>query len=147
MKAATFARVAAGALLAALTATAGPAQPPGPEAIPGPLRRYVPSNLHGYFVAFLIAPAQPRPISVELFARHEAYLRRQFEAGAFHVAGPMTDEGAIRGLFIVSAPTREAARALVAGDPIVGEGGYTVEVRSAMFPDLSAVRVEYPPAH
>jgi len=133
-------------LLAALAAgsAASAAQPPGPETIPAPMRPYVPTNLRGYFIVFLIAPAQPRPISLDLFARHEAYIRRQFEAGAFHVAGPLTDTGQIRGLFIVSAPTREAALALVAGDPIVPEGGFTMEAHSALFPDLSSVRPEYP---
>ena len=132
-------------LLAALAAGNGQAasQPPGP-AIPAPMRPYVPSNLTGYFVVFLTAPAQARPISLELFIRHEAYIRRQFEAGTFHVAGPLTDNGAIRGLVIVSAPSREAALALVAADPLVPEGGFTVEAHPAMFPDLSAVRAEYP---
>src|SRR5689334_20103272 len=111
-------------LLAALAAGSAPtmAQPPDPAAIPAPMRPYVPTNLRGYFVVFLMAPAQPRPIGLDLFVRHEAYLRRQFEAGNFHVAGPLMDNGAIRGLFIVSAPTREAAAALVAGDPLVPEG-------------------------
>ena len=132
-------------LLAALGAGGAPAtaQPPDPAAIPAPMRPYVPTNLKGYFVVFLMAPAQPRPIGLDLFVRHEAYLRRQFEAGAFHVAGPLMDNGAIRGLFIVSAPTREAAAALVAGDPLVPEGGYTVEAHPALFTDLSAVRAEY----
>lgn len=133
-------------LLAALAAAgAAQAQPPDPATIPPPMRPYAPSNLRGYFVAFLMAPPQARPMSLELFIRHEAYIRRQFEAGAFHVAGPLTDNGPIRGLFIVSAPNREAALAMVAADPIVREAGYTVEVHPAMFPDLSGVRVEYPP--
>jgi uncharacterized protein YciI len=134
-------------LLAALAAGSAPsaAQPPGPESIPAPMRPYVPTNLTGYFVVFLIAPAQARPIGLDLFIRHEAYLRRQFEAGAFHLAGPLTDNGRIRGLFVVSAPTAEAAAALVAGDPIVPEGGFTVEAHPAMFPDLSSIRPEYAP--
>ena len=146
MSAASRGRAPLCLLLAALAAGGAPsaAQPPGPENIPAPLRPYVPTNLRGYFVVFLMAPAQPRPISPDLFARHEAYIRRQFEAGAFHVAGPLTDTGQIRGLFIVSAPTREAALALVAGDPIVPEGGFTMEAHSALFPDLSSVRPEYP---
>ena len=146
MSAAARGRAPLGLLLAALAAGGAPsaAQPPGPETIPAPMRPYVPTNLRGYFIVFLMAPAQRRPISLELFARHEAYIRRQFEAGAFHVAGPLTDNGAISGLFIASAPTREAALALVAGDPIVPEGGFTMEAHPALFPDLSSVRPEYP---
>ena len=148
MSAASRGRAPLCLLLAALGANGGApaaAQPPGPETIPAPMRPYVPTNLRGYFIVFLMAPAQPRPIGLDLFIRHEAYLRRQFEAGTFQVAGPLMDNGAIRGLFIVSAPTRKAAAALVAGDPLVPEGGFTVEAHPAMFPDLSAVRAEYPP--
>jgi uncharacterized protein YciI len=147
MSAASRRRIPLCLLLAALAAGGGgpaAAQPPGPETIPAPMRPYVPTNLRGYFIVFLMAPAQPRPIGLDLFARHEAYIRRQFEAGAFRVAGPLMDNGRIRGLYIVSAPTREAALALVGGDPIVPEGGFTMEAHPALFPDLSSVRPEYP---
>ena len=133
-------------MLAALGAGAAPAQPPSPASIPAELRPYAPSNLVGYFGALLMAPAQPRPATRELFIRHQAYVRRQFEAGVYHLAGPLTDGGPIQGIVIVSAPTREAALAIISADPMVLEGGFTVEMHPAIFPDLSAVRVEYPPA-
>ena len=137
-------------LLAALAvfgaAAAAPAQPPYPAAIPADIQPYVPRNIGNYFVGFLVSPAQPRPMARELFVRHQAYLRRQFEAGVYRVGGPLTDGGHIRGMVILAAPTEEAARAILAGDPAVQEGVFAVELHPAMFPDLSALRVEYPAA-
>ena len=134
------------ALIALAAAGIAPAQPPSPAAIPAEFRAYVPSNLAGYFLAFLMAPAERRPMTRELFIRHQAYIRHQFEAGAYRLAGPLTDGGAIAGIVVVSAPTREAALALVSADPAVQEGGFRIELHTALFPDLSAVRAEYPPS-
>ena len=146
MKAAMLRRVTCRLLLAALAAGAAPAQPPpGQAEIPAPMRPYVPSNLGAYFIGFLVARADAPPMTHELFIRHQAYIRRQFEAGVYHLAGPLTDSSHIAGIVILSAPTREAALAIVAADPAAQAGRFTVEVHPALFPDLSAVRVEYPP--
>jgi uncharacterized protein YciI len=98
-----------------------------------------------YFVGLLVSPDRPRPMIRDLFIRHQAYLRRQFEAGVYRVAGPFTDGGRIHGMVILSARSAEGARAIVAADPAVQEGAMAVEVHPAMFPDLSALRVDYPP--
>lgn len=135
------------AALAAGASAAAPAQPPpGPAIIPAELRPYAPSNLTGYFVGFLVARPGAPPVTGELFIRHQAYVRHQFEAGLYHLAGPLTDGGQVRGLVVVSAPTREAARALIAADPLVEAGLFTVEMHTGLFPDLSPIHVEYPPA-
>ncbi len=126
--------------------TAAPAQPPYPATIPAEMLPFVPRNMGVYHVGFLVAPAQPRPMTHDLFVRHQAYIRRQFEAGVYHMAGPLTDGGRIRGMVILSAPSAEAAEAIVAADPAVREGVFAVEMHPAMFPDLSGIRVEYPPA-
>lgn len=136
-----------GPVLAALAAAQAPAQPPGPPAIPAEIQPYVPRNMAVYFVGLLVAPAEPRPMSRELFIRHQAYLRRQFEAGIYRLARPLTDGGHVHGMVILTAPSREGALAILAGDPAVQAGVFTVEVHPAMFPDLSALRVEYPPAN
>jgi uncharacterized protein YciI len=148
MSAATPGRAPFRLLLAALAGGGGaaPAQPPpGPTAIPAEMRPYVPSNLRAYFVGFLVARPEAPPMTRELFIRHQAYIRRQFEAGVYRLAGPLTDSSHIGGIVVVSAPTREAALAIVAADPAAQAGLFAAEVHPALFPDLSAVRVEYPP--
>jgi uncharacterized protein YciI len=131
--------------LAALCACVAPpvaAQPPG---IPPDLLPYIPRNVGSYFVGFLVSAEHPQPMSRELFIRHQNYMRTQFEAGVYHLAGPMTDNGRIHGMVILSAPDADAARAIVAADPAVQAGAMAVEVHPAMFPDLSGLRVEYSP--
>lgn len=130
------------AALCACTVLPAAAQPPG---IPPELLPYIPRNVGPYFVGFLVSPEQPRPMSRELFIRHQNYMRTQFEAGVYRLVGPFTDGGRIRGMVILSAPDAEAARAIVAADPSVQAGAMAVEVHPAMFPDLSSLRVEYPP--
>ena len=133
-------------LLAALGASSlalpAAAQPPG---IPPELLPYIPRNVGPYFVGLLVSAEHPQPMSRELFIRHQNYMRTQFEAGVYRLAGPMTDGGRIHGMVILSAPNAEAARAVVAADPAVQAGAMAVEVHPAMFPDLSGLRVEYPP--
>ena len=129
------------ALGAANLALSARAQPP---AIPPELRPYVPQHMASYFVGFLVSPEQPRPMSRALFIRHQAYLRGRFEAGVYRLAGPFTDGERIHGMVILSARSAEEARAIVAADPAVQEGAMAVEVHPAMFPDLSALRVDYP---
>ena len=131
-----LAAVAAVALAAAAMAQ--------PAALPPEVAAHVPANVETYFVAFLVTPAEPRPMSFDLFVRHQAHIRRQYEAGAYRLVGPFTDEDRVRGLVIVSAPSAEQARAIVAADPAVQEGALAVEIHPAMFPSLSSLRIEYP---
>ena len=134
------------AVLAGACAMSASAQAPGPETIPPPFLPYVPTNLHGYYVALLTGSGNGHQITPELFIRHEAYLRRQFETGVLRLAGPFTDRGNVHGIFVLSAATQEAANAIVAADPVVQDLGFTVEMHSALLPDLAPVRAEYPPA-
>ena len=122
-----------------------PAQPQPAAAFPPEVAAHVPRNLRSYFVALLINQPEPRAMSQEIFVRHMDYVRSQFEAGVYRVAGPFEDGGRIRGIFILSAGSIEQARAIVAADPAVQANLFTVEIHPATFPDLSALRVEYPP--
>jgi uncharacterized protein YciI len=115
-----------------------------PPAIPPAVAPHIPKNVRPYFLAFFVNPAKPREMPFDLFVRHQAYMRRQFESGVYHLAGPLTDEGRIRGVMILSAPSAEAARAIVAADPAVQEGVMAVEIHPAMLPSLDALEVEYP---
>ena len=79
----------------------------------------------------------------EVFRAHQDYMRSQVEAGRYKVMGPLEDNSEIRGIVILEAATLEAARALVAGDPAVRGGVFTIEVYPAILPDLSPVVVQY----
>ncbi len=63
----------------------------------------------------------------ELFAGHFANMTRLAEQGALVLAGPLDGDGGKRGLFILNAPSVDAAREMVAGDPAVEAGIFTAE--------------------
>ena len=122
----------------------GPALAAPSPAIPPEVAAHIPRNVEPYYIAFLVSPAEAEEMPFDLFVRHQAYLRRQFEAGVYRLAGPMMDEGRFRGTLILSAASAEQARAIVEADPAVREGVFSVEVHPAMFPSLATLRVEYP---
>ncbi len=122
--------------LGAVAQQAGP--PPGLE---------IPTNLKSYFVVFYLKNANSEKAhdDLELMKKHTHYVRGLTENGKIVMAGPYTDEGRIAGMFILTAQSADDAKNVVSGDPIVTDHMVDVEVHSAMLPDLSAVKVVYPP--
>ena len=59
---------------------------------------------------------------------HLAHIRRMFEAGDLVIAGPFTDDGDLRGVFLFQTETLEEAQALAASDPAVKAGRLVVEI-------------------
>ena len=113
--------------------------------VPPEIAAHVPTNLKSYFIAFKVDPEVSKEMPHELFVRHQAYLRSQVDAGVIHLVGPLTDRGRIRGVSILSAPSLEEARRIAEGDPAVQEKVLAVEVHPAVFPDLSSLKIVYPP--
>ena len=134
--------------LAGLALSAGPvaAQAPAAPPFPPDVAAQIPPNLRGYFLAFLVGPPETGSLPHDVFLGHLRYIRRQIEAGVYHLVGPFTDQGRIKGIIILSAASIEEARTIVAGDPSVQARLLDVEVHPALFPDLSSLRVEFPPA-
>ncbi len=79
----------------------------------------------------------------ELPVQQLAFLRVQFEAGVYRVAGPITDGGEFSAMAILEAESLEAAKAIAEQDPAVIAKRLLVEVRPVLLPALDAVRVEY----
>lgn len=113
--------------------------------LPPEIAAHVPKNLRSYFVGFVVTPSIPRRMTNEIFVRHQAYIRKQIEAGVYHLVGPLTDGGRVRGLTILSASSIEDARAIVEADPAVQEHILDVEIHPAMLPSLASLKIEYPP--
>ena len=138
----------ASALSAAAMADGAASAPPLSDgidvAIPAEVEPYVPANLRGYFLVFMVTPREPKPMSEELFVRHQAYIRRQIEAGVFKIVGPISNGGRLRGMKIVNAASIEDARKIAAGDPAVQEKVVDVEVYAVTLPSLATLRIEYP---
>jgi uncharacterized protein YciI len=114
-----------------------------PAEVPPEIAALVPKNLRNYFLVFVVTPPQPKPMSGELFVRHQAYLRKQVEAGAIRLVGPVTNGNRIRGIKIISAASIDEARKIAEGDPAVQEDVLDVEVHPVTLPSLATLKIEY----
>jgi uncharacterized protein YciI len=75
--------------------------------------------------------------------KHLAFLRQNIEAGRFLLAGPLTDDGYIRGLILVASASTEDARSLMAGDPAVQAGRFSIEAHPLLWPEIGSALVKY----
>lgn len=126
-------------LLFGLSAVAQQAAPPSDIDIP--------SNLKPYYIVFYVTNANSAKSheNPELMKKHLEFVRGLSESRRIALAGPFTDNGKIGGMFILSAKSAEDARNVVSNDPIVSSHSVDVEVHSAMLPDLSPLKIVYPP--
>ncbi len=118
-----------------------------PQADKLPTGPDIPDNMKQYFVVFLVGaekspPKEPDPAVLKA---HLATVRANIQAGKYILAGPFIDHQRIDGMFIVNAASRDEALQLVSADPIVKAGLAKVEMHPAMLPDLSSLKVTYPP--
>jgi len=64
----------------------------------------------------------------EIQAGHMANIQRMAQAGALVIAGPMADDGALRGVFVFRAGDPERIREMVAQDPAIEAGRLGMEL-------------------
>lgn len=131
--------------VAVASASSAQAQTAPAVTVPAEIAAHVPADLRSYFVGFKVNPAVPREMPHELFVRHQAYIRQKVAEGVYHLVGPFTDGGRIRGMTILSAPSLEEAKRIIEGDPAVQEKVFAVEVHPAIFPNLGSLKIAYPP--
>lgn len=84
-----------------------------------------------YYLVLLKAGENRRQDSARVAAlqkEHLAHLSRMAEEGFISLAGPIGDEGPIRGIVIYNTPTLREADSLANLDPMVREGRLEVEV-------------------
>ncbi len=66
--------------------------------------------------------------TVELHQKHIAYVTSLLASGKAIIAGPLTDDGEIRGLYILRAQSAQEAKAWANADPAVASGHLVVEM-------------------
>ncbi len=112
-----------------------------------PRMKDIPRDLEAYFIGFLMKGERwddtQGAEAAELMPRHLAFMRKQIEAGRYLLAGPITDEGPVVGILVISAKTSSEALAIVAADPGVQAGRLKVEVHPAFLPSLKDLRINY----
>lgn len=68
------------------------------------------------------------PERAEILAQHLAYVISLLESGKTVIGGPLTDDGEIRGLYVLRAKSAGEAREWADADPAVKAGHFSVEM-------------------
>jgi uncharacterized protein YciI len=121
--------LAAGAMTIALVWAALPSRAQDkPEGMPEMTTYYFGMLLPGE--KYTSGPVTPE--RAELQKQHLAHMKKMHMAGRLVIAGPLVDDGTIRGLVVYKAASIEEARAWAEADPAVKAGRLKVEMHPWM---------------
>lgn len=85
-----------------------------------------------YYVAFLYRGPNWTPQqtgeTTKIQQEHLAHIQKMADSGKLVVAGPFTDDGEIRGIFVFQGVSAEEAQQLAANDPAVKAGRLRIEL-------------------
>ena len=84
-----------------------------------------------YFVLLTRGPqwtADKTPATEKMQAAHLANITKLHDAGKLALAGPFTDDGNLRGIFILKTSSVEETKSLIESDPAVRAGRLTYEI-------------------
>jgi uncharacterized protein len=83
-----------------------------------------------FYLCLLIKPSNfnASQIPQQLQQNHFKHVLSLISSGKAAIAGPFGDDTRIAGVFVLNASSPEEARAMEEADPLVKEGGFTVEV-------------------
>lgn len=119
-------------IVAAVLAAGVAAFSSGEQAGPSPASAAPPSNMEQVFLVLLKrgpkSSTEDSPERKAIQEGHMANIRAMWQARKLVIAGPMGDDGDLRGIFIFRVPTHEEAQALVASDPAVKAGRLVGEI-------------------
>jgi uncharacterized protein YciI len=109
--------------------------------------RDIPRNVEPYYIAFLLKGERWNDTQgadvADLVPRQLAFIREQVQAGRYLLAGPITDDGPLVGMSIISAGNAAEALAIASADPGVQAGRLKVEVHPAFLPSLKELKINY----
>jgi uncharacterized protein YciI len=116
-------------MIGSLLLTFSLSAPPTPtQTAPAPVEY----EMTTYYVGFLYKgpswSAEETPERARLQEAHMANIRRMGAEGKLLIAGPFTDDGDIRGLYVFRVGSIEEARALADSDPAVKAGRLRFEI-------------------
>ena len=105
---------------------------PSPPAATPPQKTVAGYEMTTYYVAFLSRgpkwTPEVTPKTERLQEAHMANIRKMAADGKLVLAGPFTDDGKLRGMFVLTVGSLEEAKALADSDPAVRAGRLLAEV-------------------
>lgn len=110
-------------------------------------RKNIPRDVEPYFIALLVKGQRWNDTTgqdaADLVPRQLAFIREQVENGRYCLAGPITGDGALVGISIISAKSAALALEIANADPGVQAGRIRVEIYSAYLPSLKELKIRY----
>jgi len=98
----------------------------------------IPKDMTIYYIGLIRRGSKWTPEVTEeterVQAEHLAHIRKMFEDGVLVIAGPFTDDGDLRGVFLFRTDTLEEAKTFAANDPAVRSGRLIVDIHPWMVP-------------
>lgn len=131
--AAGLACVTAGAWAQDTAVTTEAAPPPGYDAALAQQLGADDYGMRSYVLVILKSSGTPVPAGDRrdaMFRGHFANMQRLAKAGTLVLAGPLDGVDGWRGLFVLAVDGVEAAKAIVATDPVISEGEMVAEYHS-----------------
>jgi uncharacterized protein YciI len=95
----------------------------------------MPEGMKTYYLVLLKKGpnrTQDSVTAAKIQAGHMAHINEMAAAGKLNVAGPCSDNGDLRGIFIFNVASIEEARALTESDPAVKSGRLIMEIHPWM---------------
>jgi uncharacterized protein len=124
---------------AAEPATQAPAQVPTQAPAPAPPQAPAHPRMKTYYLGLITKgpkwTAEATPEVMKIQEGHLANINRLWSEGKLVVAGPIAEDGNLRGIFVFDVASMDEAKALAATDPAVQAGRLVVEFHPWMVQD------------
>ena len=102
-----------------------------------------PPQLITYYLGLLYKGSvrtQPADESAKIQSAHMQHLESLYKQGVLLIAGPMGDDGDLRGIVVLKVKSLDEAQAIVNNDPAVKSGRLRVELHPWMSESLDVLR-------
>jgi uncharacterized protein len=122
-------------LLALLSAAPSPPAPSATAAKPSPGGEKHYTMVTRYLGLIVKGPKwtkEKSPALTQMMEGHMANINAMAATGKLVAAGPVIDDGTLRGIFIFDTATAEEARALADKDPSIASGHFALEIHPWM---------------
>jgi uncharacterized protein YciI len=106
----------------------------------------IPKDMTPYVLAIYVAGPkhlEESPQQMELAKQHLKFIRRMIEQKKYMFAGPLTDNGDMLGVAVVSAASIDEARQITNADPAIAAGHMAAQLHPALLPSFASLVIKY----
>jgi uncharacterized protein YciI len=123
-------------LFAPTPASPGPGAPPAAAQPPAPQAEEKHYTMVTRYLGLIVKgpnwTREKSPALTKMMEGHMANIHAMAKTGKLIAAGPIVDDGTLRGIFLFDTPNAEEARALAEKDPSIASGHFALEIHPWM---------------